>query len=120
MWLADTYDSLHDYDGATHEGTDIPVDPSWHSPFIGKSAADAVEFIRNAPKPPKPLCKSYYALLKKDIHEEHGYLLICKAIDGESEPQTIPIDGSLAGAFFVTFRREDWDEAYQRQRLLEL
>lgn len=119
LWLADTYDSLHDYDGLTHEGTSSPIDPAWRSPFVGKTPADAIAFIRNAPKPPKPLCKAYCALLQKALYEEKGYLLMCKAIEGKRDPETIPVEGKEAGLFFVAFEREEWDECHQKQKLME-
>ncbi|KAL1585713.1 hypothetical protein WHR41_05936 [Cladosporium halotolerans] len=119
LWLADTHDSLHDYDGLTHEGTSSPIDPAWRSPFVGKTPADVTAFIRNTPKPPKPLCKAYYALLQKDLYEERGYLLICKVIEGKRDPETIPIEGKEAGLFFVAFEREEWDECHEKQKLME-
>lgn len=67
LWLADTYDTLPDYDpdnpGA--EGTLAPVDPNWRSPFVGSSVEEVTAFIRAAPKPPKPLCKRFFAVLKR-------------------------------------------------------
>lgn len=118
LWLADKYENLRDFDGIGHEGTITPIDPSWRSPFVGKSPVDAIEFIRQAPKPPKPLDKTFCAVLKKDLYENSKQLLICKAIDGQREPETIPIRFQKAGVFFVTFAREDWDEAYDEQKII--
>jgi hypothetical protein len=79
--LADTYDSLPDYrPNYRVHGTATPIDPSWQSPFICKSIADAANFIRNTPKPPKPLCKEFFPVLQKDRFERSGKLLICKIL----------------------------------------
>jgi hypothetical protein len=36
--------------------------------------------VRNAPKPPKPLCKLFFAVLQRDRFERSGNLLICKIL----------------------------------------
>lgn len=73
---------------------------------------DALNFIRNAPKPPKPLCKVFCAVLQKDRFEQHDQLLICREVEGE--PQMIPCAASEAGTFFAGFDRGGWDESYRR------
>lgn len=95
---------------------------------------DAIAFIRNAPKPPKPLCKVFCAVLEKERWEQHGELLICKWIEGEGEPQVIPCVVDEAGGFFSGFevralseyckangasnltnlQRDEWEEAAER------
>lgn len=62
------------------DGIDGPVNPSWRSPFVGKSIEDAANFVRDAPKPPKPLCKRFFAVLQKDNFDHSITLLICKIV----------------------------------------
>ena len=87
IWLADAYENLPDV-RPTHrlEGTSCPIDSSWRSPFAGKSIEDAANFVRNAPKPPKPLNKTWFAVMQKDRFEKSGELLVCKIL---------PIGGEL-------------------------
>jgi hypothetical protein len=64
------------------------MDEGWKSPFAGKSIEDAANFIRNTPKPPKPLCKTYFAVMEEELYEEHRLLEVCKIIPkgGEVDP----------------------------------
>jgi hypothetical protein len=64
------------------------MDEGWKSPFAGKSIEDAANFIRNTPKPPKPLCKTYFAVMEEELYEEHRLLKVCKIIPkgGEVDP----------------------------------
>lgn len=86
LWLADSYSTLPDY-LPNHKiyGTEDPIDDNWRSPFAGKSIEDAANFVRNAPKPPKPLCKQFFAVLQKDRFEQNGTILICKILSDEDE-----------------------------------
>ncbi|KAK4507120.1 hypothetical protein PRZ48_000854 [Zasmidium cellare] len=113
VWLADKYESLPDYSGGmSATGTAAPIDAGWQSPFLGKTTQDALTFVRNAPKPPKPLCKLFFAVLEKERYEQHGQLLVCKAADGEV--QTIPCAASEIGTFFAGFERDEWEESLRR------
>jgi hypothetical protein len=49
LWLADTYDTLPDYnpDNPGAEGTLALVDPNWRSPFVG-SSVEAVAAVHGA------------------------------------------------------------------------
>jgi hypothetical protein len=99
VWLADTYDSLPDFHPKLqYSGTPHPVDQSWASPFVGKSIEDVANFIRNTPKPPKPLCKKFFALLQKDLYEKNGKLLICKVlpVGGEEDQDDTEEEGDEA------------------------
>jgi hypothetical protein len=60
--------------------TKCPIDSSWRSPFVGNSIEDAANFVRNAPKPPKPLNKSWFAVMQKQAFEKNGRLLNCKIL----------------------------------------
>jgi hypothetical protein len=88
IWLADTYDTLPDYTGLSPYGTKEPIDPNWRSPFIGKTVRDAVNFMRNTPKPPKPLNKRFCAVVTKDSFKQYQ-VLICKSLDFESEQEKL-------------------------------
>jgi hypothetical protein len=110
LWLADKYESLPDYQtGLSAKGTAGPIDAEWISPFIGQTVREALSFIQNAPKLPKPLCKVFCAVLQKDQFEQHGQLLICKGVGGDL--QVIPCAASEAGTFFAGFERDEWEES---------
>jgi hypothetical protein len=68
-------------------GTVAPIDNAWRSPFIGKSIADAANFVRNAPKPPKPLCRRFFAVLQKDFYGKSGMVLVCRISPGDVEDE---------------------------------
>jgi hypothetical protein len=79
--VSDTYDSLTDYEPGDRRGNQsYPMDEGWKSPFAGKSIEDAANFIRNTPKPPKPLCKTFFAVMEKDLYEQYGLLKVCKIL----------------------------------------
>ena len=77
--MADSYDNLPDYrPNYKIYGNKSPVDLDWQSPFVGKSISEVANFVRNIPKPPKPLCKEMFAVLQKDRFEKIGKLLLCR------------------------------------------
>ena len=67
--------------------TSTPIDQGWQSPFVGKSIEDAANFVRNAPKPPKPLNKIWFAVSQKERFKKNGKLLLCRIlpVGGESD-----------------------------------
>lgn len=69
------------------EGTIGPISRDWRSPFAGKSIEDAANFVRNAPKPPKPLCRRFLAILQKDSFDQSIGMHICKIVpdSGDSD-----------------------------------
>lgn len=83
LWLADDYSTLPDYAGISASGTITPIDPHWRSPFVGKSIPDVVAFMRNTPKPVKPLNKRFCAVVTKDDLED-GRIFICKSLEGKT------------------------------------
>lgn len=97
LWLADSYNSLPDY-RQNYEicGNKSPVNPDWQSPFIGKSIEEAANFVRNAPKPPKPLCKELFAVLQKDRFQRSGELLFCRIfpVGGQVDMTENEIEGA--------------------------
>ena len=94
---------------------------TWRSPFIGSSPEDVAAFIEAAPKPPKPLCKRFFAVLRKELYEQDKRLLIYKIpedssdSEGESTLQSVPCPVHLAGLFFISFYRSDWKYAFRDQ-----
>jgi hypothetical protein len=122
LWLADTYDTLPDYDPSNPpEGTLSTVDGTWRSPFIGSSLQDVVAFIEAARKPPKPLCKSYFAILEKKRYEQDKKVLIYRIpetwADGQnvSMLQFVPCPVHLVGHLFISFHRDHWKYAVRDQ-----
>ena len=119
LWLADTYDTLADYDPSNPpQGTSSIVDSSWRSPFIGSSLQHIAAFILAAPKPPKPLCRQFFAVLEKKRYEQDKKLLIYKILEtptNENTLQSVPCPVHLAGHFFISFYRSDWKYAVRDQ-----
>lgn len=125
LWLADTYDTIPDYDPAnpSAEGTAGAIETSWRSPFIGVSLEVIAAFVRAAPKPPKPLCKDFFAVLRKAQDSGMEQVLICHALVMGSEApeeirvQTVPCPVHLAGFFFYSYDRYNWNKAVSEQGL---
>ena len=96
---------------------------TWRSPFIGSSIQEVAAFIEAAPKPSKPLCKRFFAVLRKEQYEEDKQLLIYKICDdqvegsGERTLQSVPCPIHLTGFFFRSFDRYYWDQAVKDQAL---
>jgi hypothetical protein len=87
VWPADIYDTLPDYDGErSMPQIQFPLPPDWRSPFVGKSVPEAVAFMRNAPKPPKPLNTRYCAILTQASLDENR-LFICKSLEGVAQEE---------------------------------
>ena len=117
VWLADdNYENLPDFNGATFtEGTRPTVEAKWRSPFVGKSLAEAVSWVRGIPKPPKSVCKTFFAVLKKGFYESQSEVLICKVIEGGTEPQTIPYVATHVARFHAACYRDNWQEDWEKQ-----
>jgi hypothetical protein len=84
---------------------------------------EVAAFIGAAPKPPKPLCKRFFAVLQKEQYENSKQVLIYKILDDsgdggiERSLQTVPCPATLAGFFFFRFDRYYWDRAVEEQAL---
>ena len=61
------------------------IDDAWRSLFVGKSIADAANFVRNAPKPQKPLSRRFFAVLQKEFYEQSGMSLVGRISPGHVE-----------------------------------
>lgn len=88
IWLADTdYANLPDFNGSAFiEGTRPTVEITWHSPLVNKSLTKTITQIRDVPKPPKAVCKTFFAVLQRELYEQRGMVLVCKVVEGASEP----------------------------------
>lgn len=125
MWLADTHDSIPDYDpqDPSAQGTIGPIDSNWRSPFIGCTVEEVAAFIQATPKPPKSLGKRFFAVLQKDLYEQSKQLLIYKILDAEDDDsakltvQSVPCPAHLVGYFFMSYDRYFWDKAVKYQGL---
>lgn len=100
-------------------GNRAPISEQWKSPFIGETLRQIGAFIRNAPKPSKPLCNEICAVLTKEPYEERGEILICKIppVGDESEPQAIPTEHNTLDTFLIGFDREDW-QIYHNDQIM--
>jgi len=111
------YDSLPDFNGLMAVAGKAPSIPTtWRSPFLGKSLAEITEWVRKIPKPSKAVCKSFFAVLQKELHEERGMVLVCKVVDGEGdEPQTLPSTAKRVTGWLVAYERETWHDDWENQ-----
>lgn len=118
LWLADTYDTIPDHSpkDPAAKGT-LSVQDDWFSPFIESSVEDVATSIQSTPKPPKPLSKRFFAVLRKELYEQNKQVLIYhiaekmrENADG-SELQSVPCPVHLAGVFFYGFDRHNWKRA---------
>jgi hypothetical protein len=122
LWLADTHDTLPDYDPANPaEGNRGAVDSDWRSPFIGSSVEEVAGFIQAVPKPPKPLCKRFFAVLQKHRYEDKKQVLIytipADAAGSQSggKLESVPCPAHLVSLFFVSYMRDHWYRAVRDQ-----
>lgn len=123
------YDSLPDFNGPMAvPGTQPPIPPTWQSPFLGKSLEEIAEWVRGIPKPPKAVCKAFFAVLKKEVYEERGIVMICKVGEGDGkgdrdgdgdgeggEVQTLPWTASRVTGWLVAYNRENWKDDWEDQ-----
>ena len=113
LWLADTYERLPDFQGVKCIQGTMVADTTWQSPFLGQTLADASTWVRGIPKPPKAINKKYYVVLKREIFEKQGKVIICKALDGEKEPQAILYKIEELGTWITSYNRHCWKQDYE-------
>lgn len=119
LWLVDTYENLPNFNGAYFiKGTQAAVDASWQSPFATRSLSEIATWVRGIPKPSKAICKRYFAVVQKNLYEQHGQVLMCKIIKGQGEPQTIPINASKLAIWVTGYHRDEWRDDWEDQRPL--
>jgi hypothetical protein len=82
--------------------------------FFRKTLADASAWVRGIPKPPKAINKSYFVALKREIFEKAGKVIICKALDGEKEPQAILYRIDELGMWIASYNRHRWEQDYEK------
>lgn len=112
---SDGYEDLPDFNGLVAvAGTAPSVDTSWQSPFLGKSLSEISAWVRGIPKPPKAVCKAFFAVLKRELYVERGMVMICKAND-EDEPQTLPWTATRVTGWLVAYNRDNWHDDWEDQ-----
>lgn len=108
LWLADSYSTLPAVNEEQRtEATRAPIDSAWRSPFLGKSLQDAKTFVKEAPK---PLCRTFFAVLDKQRYEDNDEIRLCKIVD--DEVQSIFYDSDSASVYFVG-NDDTWEEDLQ-------
>jgi hypothetical protein len=116
--LADTYDLLPNWDpNAAPEGIEPTITTTWRSPFIGQSLVEVATWIRHIPKPPKPINKTYFAVLQRELYEQNKQVLICRVRRKGCRVETIPMDARSIGGFQWLFRRADWYWRHKEQEV---
>lgn len=116
--LADdkAYDSLPNFNGLKAvAGTQPPIALPWQSPFLGESLSEISVWVRSIPKPPKAVCKSFFAVLDKALYERRGMVRICKVGDVGEEPQTLLWTASRITGWLVAYERENWRRDWEDQ-----
>jgi hypothetical protein len=53
-------------------------------------------FVRNTLKPPKPLCKRFFAVLQKDSFDQHISMFICKIVS-DNDDTNLDSDSGMTG-----------------------
>jgi len=111
----DKYDNLPDFNGLMAvAGTAPTVAATWQSPFSGKPLTDIMAWVRGIPKPPKAVCKAFFAVLDKELYEQRGMVLICK-VDDKGEPQTLPWTATRVTGWLVAYNRDNWHDDWEDQ-----
>ena len=81
--------------------------------------AEISAWVRGIPKPPKAVCKAFFAVLTRELFEERGVVRICKVVgegEGEGEEvQTLPWTASRVTGWLVSYRRENWEDDWEDQ-----
>jgi hypothetical protein len=132
-----SYDPLPDFNGPMAvPGIQPPIPPTWQSPFLGNSLSEIAEWVRGIPKPPKAVCKAFFAVLRKEVFEERGMVVICKVGNGNGdsdgggdgdgdgdgdgggkggEVQTLPWTASRITGWLVAYNRDNWHDDWEDQ-----
>lgn len=111
LWLAEDYDSIDincDDAPGLHRRSQrcTQVDADWTSPWAGKDIDEVIDFIRNAPNPPKALNKLYFVVLDKEEYATYGRLTVYKTVDGEA--QSLPCIAPRISIFLDCHHRDEW------------
>ena len=61
------------------------------------------------------VCKTFFAVLKKGLYELQGMVLMCKVVEGETVPQTLPYCATDLSRFRVAYYRDNWQEDWEEQ-----
>ena len=111
LWLADDYNNIPDLTGLFVEGTEVPIEENWRSPFIGATLDDVAEYLRGVPKPPKSLCKTYFVVLDLQLYEQRDLLMIYNIEDGILEG--LACSANWVGCWLTGHDRDTWEERYK-------
>lgn len=78
-------------------------------------------FVRNIPKPPKYLCKTFCAIMPREDfeadHEHERNTLICGITENDVEPQAVLYHYSALSSFLTGFECDDWEMWVEEQAL---
>lgn len=96
-------------------GTAPSVAATWKCPFLGKSLAEISAWVRGIPKPPKAVCKAFFAVLTRELFEERGVVRICKVVGEGEEVQTLPWTATRVTGWLVAYKRENWEGDWEDQ-----
>ncbi|KAL8753157.1 MAG: hypothetical protein Q9184_005507 [Pyrenodesmia sp. 2 TL-2023] len=72
-------------DGTGQVGTPVPIDPSFSSPFVGKSLEDVAHWLRGKPQS-VDVDDRYFGVLDKQA-EKSGKIAICRLNDPKVEEE---------------------------------
>lgn len=114
FWLADSYSNLPQKQG--DGGTQCPIDPTWRSPFIGKSIQHLVEFVRSAPIG-RGINKFHFLVLEKKQYDDKGWLTVWKRdMDDRDNLTSIPGDVENAAWFIDGYNDDMWEQYLEEWR----
>jgi hypothetical protein len=117
FWLADDHKNLPDLPDVGSPtpksgASEPPLDPAWKSPFQANTMQDAADYLRSVPKPRKPLCKTYFAVLDETQYKERDTVLICKILE-DGQVQSIPCKAAKVAIYLCGFDRFTWDQTLE-------
>ncbi|KAF2170363.1 hypothetical protein M409DRAFT_19183 [Zasmidium cellare ATCC 36951] len=114
LWPADTYSTLPRLRHWPHpETVRPPIDPNWRSLFIGKTLQQPARFVRNAPK---PLCRTFFAVLERERYERDGCIRVCKVVSADGVVQSFFYNGDEVALYIEAHDRDTWEETWRSLR----
>ncbi|KAL8846739.1 MAG: hypothetical protein Q9221_008182 [Calogaya cf. arnoldii] len=105
-------------DGRGQIGTPTPIDPSFSSPFVGKSLEDVARWLREKPRS-VDVDPRYFGVLDKQA-EKSGKIAICRLNDPKVEEEVawcILREADYSTLFLAGLDSDlDWNELVQLQK----
>lgn len=89
-------------------GTATPIDPSWSSPFIGKTITEIVKLVQAAPQ---PLNRQHFAVLDLAEYQRNQKVMVYKIVG--QEPQGIPCTVEEVALHLIGYERGTWAESWR-------